>query len=109
MIPSTPEESFKSKSPRSWTYKRLEATCGAFRGGADIAEKFRDPEINGEALFLLTVDHLIRFMNIKLGHTLKICESINELREQLQCGPDSAHTVCVLTSLFSGAHTQLVL
>lgn len=62
-----------------------------FPGGADNAEKFRYSEINGEALFLLTVDHLIRFMNIKLEHALKICESINELREQLQCGPDSAH------------------
>lgn len=90
-IPSTPEESFRSKSPRSWTIQEVGSHMWHFPGGADNAEKFRDPEINGEALFLLTVGHLIRFMNIKLGHALKICDSINELCEQLQWGPDSAH------------------
>lgn len=91
MTSSTTEASFRTKSPRSGTIQQAGSPVQHILGSADNAEKFRDLEINGEALVLLTVGHLIRFMNIKLGHALKICETTNELRKQQQCGPDSAH------------------
>uniref|UniRef100_A0A671SSU8 SAM domain-containing protein n=1 Tax=Sinocyclocheilus anshuiensis TaxID=1608454 RepID=A0A671SSU8_9TELE len=38
-------------------------------------------EIDGQALLLLTEDHLMSAMNVKLGPALKICARINSLKE----------------------------
>lgn len=51
-------------------------------GCGDVAEAFRLQEIDGQALLLLTEDHLMTSMNIKLGPALKICAHINALRNQ---------------------------
>uniref|UniRef100_A0A3P9HJB2 SAM domain-containing protein n=1 Tax=Oryzias latipes TaxID=8090 RepID=A0A3P9HJB2_ORYLA len=48
----------------------------------DVAEAFRLQEIDGQALLLLTEDHLMSSMNIKLGPALKICAHINALKNQ---------------------------
>lgn len=50
-------------------------------GGPDVAEKFRSQEIDGQALLLLTEDHLVSTMNLKLGPALKLCVHINSLKE----------------------------
>lgn len=47
-----------------------------------MAEAFRLQEIDGQALLLLTEDHLMTSMNIKLGPALKICAHINALKNQ---------------------------
>lgn len=52
-----------------------------FPGCQDIAESFRAQEIDGQALLLLTEDHLMSAMNVKLGPALKICARINSLKE----------------------------
>jgi len=51
-------------------------------GCSDVAEAFRLQEIDGQALLLLTEDHLMTSMNIKLGPALKICAHINALKNQ---------------------------
>lgn len=51
-------------------------------GCSDVAEAFRVQEIDGQALLLLTEDHLMTSMNIKLGPALKICAHINALKNQ---------------------------
>lgn len=50
-------------------------------GCEELAAQFLSQEIDGQALMLLREDHLISTMNIKLGPALKICASINSLRE----------------------------
>lgn len=50
-------------------------------GGADVAEEFRSQEIDGQALLLLTEDHLVSTMNLKLGPALKLCAHINSLKD----------------------------
>lgn len=50
-------------------------------GCEELAAHFLSQEIDGQALLLLREDHLISTMNIKLGPALKICASINSLRE----------------------------
>lgn len=57
----------------------LFADC--FLGCEELAPHFLSQEIDGQALLLLREDHLISTMNIKLGPALKICASINSLRE----------------------------
>ncbi|CAL8311315.1 unnamed protein product [Merluccius merluccius] len=51
-------------------------------GCSEVAEGFRLQEIDGQALLLLTEDHLMTSMNIKLGPALKICAHINTLKNQ---------------------------
>lgn len=50
-------------------------------GGADVAKEFRSQEIDGQALLLLTEDHLVSTMNLKLGPALKLCAHINSLKD----------------------------
>lgn len=50
-------------------------------GCEELAAQFLSQEIDGQALLLLREEHLISTMNIKLGPALKICASINTLRE----------------------------
>uniref|UniRef100_A0A3B5A6I1 SAM domain-containing protein n=1 Tax=Stegastes partitus TaxID=144197 RepID=A0A3B5A6I1_9TELE len=45
-------------------------------GGSDVAEEFRSQEIDGQALLLLTEDHLVSTMNLKLGPALKLCHEL---------------------------------
>lgn len=50
-------------------------------GGQDVAEEFRSQEIDGQALLLLTEEHLVSTMNLKLGPALKLCAHINSLKD----------------------------
>lgn len=50
-------------------------------GCHELAAEFRSQEIDGQALLLLTVDHLMSAMNFKLGPALKICAHINSLKD----------------------------
>lgn len=61
--------------PQGLTFPRLCSGC------EELAAQFLSQEIDGQALLLLREDHLISTMNIKLGPALKICASINTLRE----------------------------
>lgn len=55
--------------------------CDILLGCEDLAAQFLSQEIDGQALLLLKEEHLMSTMNIKLGPALKICASINSLRD----------------------------
>lgn len=78
---STPTTTFKP-SPSQWSVEEVTAFIHTLPGCSDVAEAFRLQEIDGQALMLLTEDHLMTSMNIKLGPALKICAHINTLKNQ---------------------------
>lgn len=43
--------------------------------------QFRSHEIDGKAFLLLTNESIIKFMNIKLGYSLKICDIVEKIAE----------------------------
>ncbi|KAF7652381.1 hypothetical protein LDENG_00097520 [Lucifuga dentata] len=78
---STPTTTFKP-GPSQWSVEEVTAFIHTLPGCGDVAEAFRLQEIDGQALLLLTEDHLMTSMNIKLGPALKICAHINALKNQ---------------------------
>ncbi|XP_076004353.1 polyhomeotic-like protein 3 [Genypterus blacodes] len=64
-----------------WNVQQVFSFINSLPGGRDIAEEFRSQEIDGQALLLLTEEHLVSTMNIKLGPALKLCAHINSLKE----------------------------
>ncbi|KAJ3611023.1 hypothetical protein NHX12_021039 [Muraenolepis orangiensis] len=77
----------RASSPRdlwsaTWTVEDVTAFIHTLPGCSEVAEGFRLQEIDGQALLLLTEDHLMTSMNIKLGPALKICAHINALKNQ---------------------------
>ena len=54
----------------------IKATC------SEAADKFRRHEIDGQAMMLLRVEHLVSVMGFKLGPALKILARINAMREE---------------------------
>lgn len=78
---STPTTTFRP-APSQWSVEEVTAFIHTLPGCGDVAEAFRLQEIDGQALLLLTEDHLMTSMNIKLGPALKICAHINALKNQ---------------------------
>ncbi|XP_065804715.1 polyhomeotic-like protein 3 isoform X3 [Labrus bergylta] len=78
---STPTTTFKPAISQ-WSVEEVTAFIHTLPGCSDVAEAFRLQEIDGQALLLLTEDHLMTSMNIKLGPALKICAHINSLKNQ---------------------------
>ncbi|XP_043961028.1 polyhomeotic-like protein 2 [Gambusia affinis] len=78
---STPSTTFRP-APAQWSVEEVTAFIHTLPGCGDVAEAFRLQEIDGQALLLLTEDHLMTSMNIKLGPALKICAHINALKNQ---------------------------
>lgn len=67
-------------NPSQWTVDQVCTYISCIPGCTELAEEFRCQEIDGQALLLLTEDHLVSTMNIKLGPALKICAQINMLK-----------------------------
>ncbi|XP_070768028.1 polyhomeotic-like protein 1 [Enoplosus armatus] len=72
---------FLSATPAQWSVEEVFRFISSLQGCEELAAQFLSQEIDGQALLLLREDHLISTMNIKLGPALKICASINTLRE----------------------------
>nr|XP_023680136.1 polyhomeotic-like protein 3 isoform X2 [Paramormyrops kingsleyae] len=70
-----------ASNPTLWSVEEVWSFIYNLPGCQDIAEEFRSQEIDGQALLLLTEEHLMGAMNIKLGPALKICACINSLKE----------------------------
>ncbi|XP_014047378.1 polyhomeotic-like protein 3 [Salmo salar] len=70
-----------SDNPTQWSVGQVCSYINSLPGGRDISEEFCSHEIDGQALLLLTEDHLMTAMNIKLGPALKLCAHINSLKE----------------------------
>ncbi|XP_058606176.1 polyhomeotic-like protein 3 isoform X3 [Onychostoma macrolepis] len=78
---SSGSECLPDSSPSQWSVEQVCSFISSLPGCHDIAAEFRSQEIDGQALLLLTEDHLMNAMNIKLGPALKICAQINALKE----------------------------
>lgn len=48
----------------------------------DYAEEFRSQEIDGKALLLLKVDHIVTFTSMKFGPALKLISLIDDMKEK---------------------------
>ncbi|XP_013868070.1 polyhomeotic-like protein 1 [Austrofundulus limnaeus] len=72
---------FLSATPAQWSVDEVCKFISSLQGCEELAAQFLSQEIDGQALMLLREEHLISTMNIKLGPALKICASINSLRE----------------------------
>ncbi|XP_017308809.1 polyhomeotic-like protein 3 isoform X1 [Ictalurus punctatus] len=77
----SPTDLTSHSKPAQWTVDQVWSFISNLPGCQDIAESFRAQEIDGQALLLLTEDHLMSAMNVKLGPALKICARINSLKE----------------------------
>lgn len=77
----SPTDLSSRPKPSQWTVDEVSSFISSLPGCQDIAESFRAQEIDGQALLLLTEDHLMSAMNVKLGPALKICARINSLKE----------------------------
>ncbi|XP_055738072.1 lysine-specific demethylase 6B-like isoform X4 [Salvelinus fontinalis] len=80
MTPSNPTVTSTEPTPAQWSVAQVWDFIHTLPGCVEVAEAFRVQEIDGQALLLLTEDHLMTSMNIKLGPALKICAHINTLR-----------------------------
>ncbi|XP_026230960.1 polyhomeotic-like protein 3 [Anabas testudineus] len=67
--------------PSQWNVEQVFSYISSLPGGQDVAEEFRSQEIDGQALLLLTEDHLVSTMNLKLGPALKLCAHIKSLKD----------------------------
>ncbi|XP_051970850.1 polyhomeotic-like protein 3 isoform X2 [Xyrauchen texanus] len=79
--PVSPIDVSSCPKPAQWSVDQVSSFISNLPGCQDIAESFRAQEIDGQALLLLTEDHLMSAMNVKLGPALKICARINSLKE----------------------------
>lgn len=79
--PVSPTDVSPYPKPAQWSVDQVSSFISNLPGCQDIAESFRAQEIDGQALLLLTEDHLMSAMNVKLGPALKICARINSLKE----------------------------
>ncbi|XP_073686854.1 uncharacterized protein [Garra rufa] len=79
--PVSPIDVSPYPKPAQWSVDQVSSFISSLPGCQDIAESFRAQEIDGQALLLLTEDHLMSAMNVKLGPALKICARINSLKE----------------------------
>ena len=49
---------------------------------ASTASTFKNQEIDGQALVLLSEDHLIKTLGIKVGPAVKLCSFLTELKRE---------------------------
>ncbi|XP_049888710.1 polyhomeotic-like protein 3 [Epinephelus moara] len=75
------EEEEDAGCPSQWNVQQVFSFINSLPGGQDVAEEFRSQEIDGQALLLLTEEHLVSTMNLKLGPALKLCAHINALKD----------------------------
>lgn len=66
----------------SWNTKEVYDYITNIFGCTDNAKSFRDEEIDGQALLLLKVEHMIHTMNLKLGPALKIASHLRLIKLQ---------------------------
>ncbi|XP_016096489.1 polyhomeotic-like protein 3 isoform X3 [Sinocyclocheilus grahami] len=78
---SSSSDCLLDSSPSQWSVEQVCSFISSLPGCHDIAAEFCSQEIDGQALLLLTEDHLMSAMNIRLGPALKICAQINALKE----------------------------
>ena len=75
-----PEDIIIPKDPTSWNIEHVIRYIGDLDPTLlPHVECFRSQEIDGNALLLLTMEMMMKYMGMKLGPALKICNIINKL------------------------------
>ncbi|XP_057373820.1 polycomb protein Scm-like [Daphnia carinata] len=70
-----------SADPAEWSVDDVMRYLTSVDAGLSVhAQLFQKHEIDGKALLLLTSDMMMKYMGLKLGPSLKICNSINRLK-----------------------------
>ncbi|XP_077480857.1 uncharacterized protein LOC144091999 isoform X2 [Stigmatopora argus] len=77
---SPPSAGAVETDPSQWSVEQVTAFVRQLPGCGEVSSAFRLQEIDGQALLLLTEEHLMSGMNLKLGPALKICAHINALK-----------------------------
>ncbi|GFY42753.1 polyhomeotic-like protein 3 [Trichonephila inaurata madagascariensis] len=75
--------SVPGKSPDLWSVQEVFKFVADFPGCAEAAEKFKSQEIDGQALLLINLDHLMRGMSMKLGPALKLITHIRSMKDNV--------------------------
>ncbi|GFT87590.1 polyhomeotic-like protein 1 [Nephila pilipes] len=70
------------KSPDLWSVQEVSEFIQDFLGCVEFAETFKSQEIDGQALLLMKLDHLMTGMSMKLGPALKLIAHINSLKAE---------------------------
>lgn len=71
----------KSNDPCEWSIEEVvQHICEMDPALAPHTELFRKQEIDGKALLLLNSDMMMKYMGLKLGPVLKLCNLIDKLR-----------------------------
>uniref|UniRef100_A0A8C6XLW6 Sterile alpha motif domain containing 7 n=1 Tax=Naja naja TaxID=35670 RepID=A0A8C6XLW6_NAJNA len=78
------EEISSAEDIRKWTVEDVYSFINSLPGCSDYAQVFKDHVIDGETLPLLTEEHLLDMMGLKLGPALKI-QSQQSLNEPIVC------------------------
>ena len=72
------------KDIRSWSIPQVVQYFSSTPDCHDYADLFREQEVDGTALLLLSHESLVKCLNIKLGRALKIMLHVDELRKMYQ-------------------------
>ncbi|XP_070610241.1 sterile alpha motif domain-containing protein 7 [Erythrolamprus reginae] len=79
------EEISSAEDIRKWTVEDVYNFINSLPGCADYAQVFKDHVIDGETLPLLTEEHLLDMMGLKLGPALKIQSQVSQCLRNIFC------------------------
>lgn len=74
---------FKAEEVLEWNCDRVSNFISTLPGCFEYAQQFKDENVDGEAFLLLTQTDLIKIMNVKLGPSVKIYNTICQIRKNL--------------------------
>ncbi|XP_039193581.1 sterile alpha motif domain-containing protein 7 [Crotalus tigris] len=79
------EEISSAEDIRKWTVEDVYSFINSLPGCSDYAQVFKDHVIDGETLPLLTEEHLLDKMGLKLGPALKIQSQVSQCLRNVFC------------------------
>ncbi|XP_026561454.1 sterile alpha motif domain-containing protein 7 [Pseudonaja textilis] len=79
------EEISSAEDIRKWTVEDVYSFINSLPGCSDYAQVFKDHVIDGETLPLLTEEHLLDMMGLKLGPALKIQSQVSQCLRNIFC------------------------
>ncbi|XP_034296188.1 sterile alpha motif domain-containing protein 7 [Pantherophis guttatus] len=79
------EEISSAEDIRKWTVEDVYSFINSLPGCSEYAQVFKDHVIDGETLPLLTEEHLLDMMGLKLGPALKIQSQVSQCLRNIFC------------------------
>ncbi|KAL8570654.1 hypothetical protein ACOMHN_039089 [Nucella lapillus] len=74
LLPGVSE--FKGDEVKEWTVDQVATFIGSLPGCQDVETNFREQEIDGDSLLLMSQADIVKILNVKLGPALKIFTSV---------------------------------